>query len=199
MVTRNPFTFQIGRGDWAAEMRSITSKIRPGYWNDFAPVSEAEVARVEREVNRALPYDFRLFWQTFGHGRFPEPFGGHIYSPEDVCEVCHGPLLMKLGSVDWASDDDQRHFYRSRGAFNPAPARFTPEALIFEDVNLLDLLQIGTDGCCCYHQLFVGPSSGPFAYCLLTPDIIQDRAVSFSEGLGIILGNHWRQHFELDG
>ena len=198
MFMRKPFKFRIGHGDWVDEIRAITDKITPSYWADFRPVSKVEIAGVEREVSRVLPEDFRLFWRTFGCGKFPETFGGDICTPDDVCMACHGPLLMKLGSADWASEDDQRRFYRTRGGFNPAPNKFTASVLSFEDVNLLDLLQIGTDGSCCYHQLFVGSAPGPFGYCLLTADVIEDRAASFSDGLRMILARHWREHYELD-
>jgi hypothetical protein len=197
MVVRQPFTFAIGVGDWVDEILTLTGKINPSYWKDFRPVTGAEITNVEQQVKRHLPADFQLFWQTFGCGSFPEPFGGNIYTPEDVCIACHGPLLMKLGSAEWASEEDQRHFYRSRGGFNPAPKKFTARAVVLEDVNLLDLLQVGTDGCCCYHQLFVGLQPGPFGYCLLTADVIEDRAASFSEGLRLVLAKHWRWHHGL--
>src|SRR5262249_39745050 len=78
------------------------------------------------------------------------------------------------------------------GAFNPSPEKYAEDALLFEDVSLLDLLQCGTNGLCCYHQVHVGPPSGPLGYCLLTPECtMEDRAPSFSEGLKQILTHHW--------
>ena len=40
--------------------------------------------------------------------------------------------------------------------------------LTLGDVKLYDLLQFGSNGCCCYHQLYVGPEPAPLRYCLLT-------------------------------
>jgi hypothetical protein len=83
-------------------------------------------------------------------------------------------------------------FYLTRGEFNPAPQNYTVEALMFEDVNLLDLLQIGTNGMACYHQLYVGSRPHRLGYCLLTPErTMEDQAPSFSEGLKKILTYHW--------
>ena len=178
--------FRIGEGNWIDEVRKVTTKLDPSYWSHFRPVAQDEMERLEQEINRSLPQDFRLFWAEFGAGQFPVRFGGNIYTPEEIFLCCHGPLLMKAGSAAWASDEDQRRFYCSRGSFNPNPTKFTSDVLRFEEISLLDLLQIGTDGSCCYHQLFVGQSPKPFGYCLLTDDVIEDKAPSFSDGLRII-------------
>jgi hypothetical protein len=187
-----PFSFTIGQGNWADEIRYYTTDLNPDYWARFRPLAAEQVAEVERTVGRKLPEDFREFLRVFGCGSFPEPYGGDIYEPEDFAHGCHGHLFMILGSSKWASRDEQRRFYVTHGAYNPAPDKYTGEALEFEGVNLLDLLQIGTNGLCCYHQVYVGDKPGSLGYCRLTPEqTMEDAAPSFSEGLKKILAHHW--------
>jgi hypothetical protein len=192
-MKRSPFTFTIGQASWAEQIRYYTTELNPDYWARFRPLSAEEIAGIERSVARRLPEDFKEFLRVFGCGDFPDPYGGDIYSPEDFVQSCYGHLLMALGSSQWATDEEHRRLYLTRGAFNPAPEKFTEAALLFENVNLLDLLQFGTNGSCCYHQLYVGEQMGPVGYFLLTPEeTMEDEAPSFSEGLKLILTNHWR-------
>jgi hypothetical protein len=191
-MRQSPFKFVIGQGSWIEEIRYHTSELSPHYWADFQRLSLEEINTIEKEVGRRLPDDFKEFLGCFGSGRFPEPYYGSIYTPEDFIHGCHGHLYMLLGSSAWASDNEQRRFYVSRGEFNPAPKQYTLEALFFEDVNLLDLLQFGTNGLSCYHQVYVGEKPGPAGYCLLTPECtMEDASPSFSEGLKKILTHHW--------
>src|SRR6516225_10435510 len=87
--------FRIGEGNWIDEVRKVTTKLDPSYWSHFRPVAQDEMERLEQEINRSLPQDFRLFWAEFGAGEFPGRFGGNIYTPEEIFLCCHGPLLMK--------------------------------------------------------------------------------------------------------
>jgi hypothetical protein len=191
-MKKGPFTFTIGRGSWAEEIRYYTAEIAPNYWSDFRVLSLEEVAGIEREVQRRLPEDFKEFLRTFGYGRFPKPYHGNIYGPEEFVHGCHGHLFLILDSSRWASRDEQRQFYVTRGGYNPAPNEYTRESLLFNRIDLLDLLQIGTNGMCCYHQVYVGEKPGPFGYCLLTPErTAEDQTPSFSEGLKTILTHHW--------
>lgn len=191
-VKASPFKFIIGRSSWVEEIRFYTTELNLNYWSRFRPLSLEEIADIERSAARRLPDDFKEFLGIFGCGNFPEPFGGNIYTPDDFVHGCHGHLFMILGSSKWASDEQQRGFYRSHGALNPAPEKYTQDALMFGNVNLLDLLQFGTNGGCCYHQLFVGQHKSPLGYCLLTPEkTMEDESPSFSEGLKLILKNHW--------
>lgn len=184
-------SFIIGQGDWEQTVREFTSNIEINYWKDFVPVRELDVVLLEHYLRRKLPDDFKIFLKQFGSGRFPDKFGGCIYSPFEMYLACQGPLWMALGSGDWASEEDQRKFYITRGEFNPAPDKFTLESVIFQGVNLLDILQIGTNGACCYHQLGVSEKPSPFGYGLLTPsEIFEDVRIDFSKGLQTILEDH---------
>jgi len=191
-MRRGPFTFTIGEGSWADEIRYYTRELNPNYWKAFRPLDSQEIQKVERSVGRSLPEDFKEFLRVFGCGAFPEPYGGLIYTPDQFVRGCHGHLFMVLGSSSWATEERQRHFYVTRGAANPNPLKYTREALLFEGIDLLDLLQFGTNGLASYHQLFVGGITGGLGYCLLTPErTIEDEAPSFSEGLKFILTHHW--------
>jgi hypothetical protein len=190
-MKRSPFKFVIGEGSWADEIRFYTSELNPKYWADFKPLSAGEIVSIEQNVRRRLPEDFKEFLRIFGCGRFPEPYGGNVYAPDDFVRGCCGHLYMILGSSEWATDEDYRRFYVTRGAFNPGPRKYSEEDLLFENVNLLDLLQFGTNGGCCYHQVYVGEGKGPLGYCLLTPEkTMEDEAPSFSDGLKLILTHH---------
>jgi hypothetical protein len=189
----SPFKFRIGEGPWIQEIRYYTAEIDPNYWARFRPLSADEISAIETSVNRRLPEDLKEFLRAFGCGTFPEPFGGDIYTPEDFIRGCYGHLYMILGSAEWASEEDHQRFYVTHGVFNPAPNRFTPDALQFDGVNLLDLLQCGTDGGGGYHQVYVGDRPNPIGYGLFTPSqTMEDAAPSFSEGLKLILTHHWQ-------
>ena len=184
--------FTIGRGDWVGEARAFTDQFDPRYWDDFRPCREEDIAACERDVNRQLPDDFREFLLRVGAGKFGDR--GHICTPEDIVLTCSGPLRFVLGSAKWATTDEHRRFYASRGKWNPRPDLFTAKAMrILGDVNLFDLLQIGSDGQCCYHQLNLASPPRPFGYCLLEPDrIIEEPLPTFSDGLKNILTLAWR-------
>ena len=185
--------FVIGEGQWADEIRAFTALLHPEYWHGFRPLSEEEIAALEQSLQRSLPRDFRQFLLTFGAGQFPGELGGGIWPPETVYENCHGLFTFLLGSFGWAPEEDQRRFYVSRGAFNPAPELFTDEVLETELGSLFDLLMIGEDGCGCYHVIYVGQEPGDVAYCLATDTpSFEDCASSFSEGLRLIMLNHWQ-------
>lgn len=197
MAMTPPERFVIGERGWVDRVRKVTDGFCEDYWSDFRALSEAEIAGIEKGVNRRLPGDFREFLRAFGYGQFTE-FGGGIYSPAEMVEACHGPLMMQLGSSEWASDDEQRRFYVSRGRENPCPERFTRGAMNSLGFSLLDLLQIGTDGGGGYLQVFVGERAGPFGYCVLNGEEVEDRVGTFSEGLYGIVSRHWRWHYGIE-
>lgn len=193
MERLEPLRFHVGRGDWFREIRVFTDQFDHHYWDDFRPCGEADIAACERAINRALPGDFREFLLRVGAGNFGCG-GGDVYTPEEIVLACHGPLLTLLGSADWATDDEQRQLYSSRRAHNPRPELFTAEALIFDGVSLLDLLQIGSDGQGCYHQLHLPDRPRLFGYCLLDcgGESLDVRLPSFTDGLKRILTQSWR-------
>jgi len=184
--------FTIGLGDWVGEARAFTDQFDSSYWDDFRPCREEEIATCERALNRHLPDDFREFLLRVGAGKFGDR--GQISTPEQIVLGCPGPLFFVLNSAKWATKDEHRRFYASRGEWNPRPDLFTSKAMrILGDVNLFDLLQIGSDGQCCYHQLNLASPPRPFGYCLLEPDrIIDDALPTFSDGLKNILALAWR-------
>lgn len=179
--------FTVGEGDWHRIIRTFTDQLDRHYWDAFEPAPAKEIEACEAAINRQLPEDFRQFFLHLGSGTFRWS-GGCIYTTQEIVDACIGPFLMVLGSCRWASDEEQRKLYSSRGQYNPAPDRFTAQALHFGGHSLLDLLQIGTNGSGCYHQLFVGSTPAPFGYCLLTPEgTEEDKFPSFSEALRHIL------------
>jgi len=105
------------------------------------------------------------------------------------------PIYFVLGSsvpgAEWCTEDDHRRLWLTRGADNPAPSRFTQDVLTLDGIPLYDLLQVGSDGSCCYHQLHVGPNPRPFEYCLLTDSqTLENTSQSFSAGLEKILASY---------
>jgi len=197
MKESKPPKIVIGRPGWLAKLRAYGKQIDPDYWDDFTPVAARQLDEIEKSLARKLPEDYRLFMKKIGAGNFPLSFGGDFNKPRETIGWCHGPLMMRLGCASWASRNALRKFYITRGQYNPAPEKFTPGITKYDGVDLLDLLQIGSDGSCCYHQLYVGHKSRHFKYCLLTDfDTYDNRSKSFSEGLCKIMHEHWKQRFE---
>lgn len=158
--------FRIGGPGWAEALIRFGDGVRDGYFSSFTRVSPADLRRIEAETGRLLPADFRQFLFEFGHGEFSVT-GAQIYDPDEIIAATPGPMWMIKGSFDWASDDDQREFYRTRGRFNPNPEKFSGHSVLHDGYNLLDVLQIGIDGSSGYIELFVGDGPGPFGCCVL--------------------------------
>ncbi len=178
----------IGTQGWEAELEAATSGLVKDLWAGFTPVSPDDIASLEAAIKRTLPADLRSFLAKIGAGDFPDEFGGGIFNPSEIVEGCAGPLLMLLGSSPWATDEDQRAFYTSRGAFNPNPVKFVSGITYYNGVDLLDLVQVGYDGMSCYYQVFCEGASSGTGFCRITPEqTLGDRCVSFSEGLRMIL------------
>lgn len=176
-------TFQIGSPNWVQELKEATKPLGDDFWSDFRQVDETALDELERQIHRKLPDEFREFYRSIGYGRFP--LGGGFFSPNDVVACLGAPIYFILGSLtpgkEWATAEEHKQLWRTRGATNPAPDKLTSTALIFEGVRLYDLLQFGSDGCCCYHQLYVGPEPAPFRYCLLTDSqTMEGKCVSLS-------------------
>jgi len=187
--------FVVGNGNWGNEIREQTTAISPAYWTEFQPLGASEIAVIERETNRKLPEDFTEFLKTFGFGRFPGPFYGGFWPPNDILTGCIGALTMALTLADIkdVSHEAIRRLYISRGAENPAPDRITEDVFLLDDLNVLDLFIVGDDGACGYHALFVGRQPGPLGYCNIAPGpSIVDRAKDFSEGLELMFASHSR-------
>lgn len=182
---------QIGSPNWVEGLREVTNPLGSDFWSGFCRVGEAELDELERQIRRKLPDEFREFYRSIGYGSFP--FGGGFYSPSDIVACLGAPIYFILGSRtpgrEWATEEDHRRLWLTRGAMNPTPERFTNTALTFEGAKLYDLLQFGSNGCCCYHQLYVGPEPASFRYCLLTDSLtMEDKSLSLSLALERIVG-----------
>jgi hypothetical protein len=91
------------------------------------------------------------------------PIAGGIYSPKDIIASIGAPIYFALGSLtpgeEWATAAQHRELWLTQGKTNPDRFRFTPSALAFHEMSLLDLLQIGTDGSAGYQMLNLSNSS----------------------------------------
>jgi hypothetical protein len=187
---------RIGSPEWGLRIREMTEVLGKDFWSDFTPVSSEQIRRLENDIHRTLPQDFKEFYSVFGYGQFS--MGGDICSPDEIVKVLGAPIYFVTGSMtpgkEWATEEQHRELWRSRGLNNPCPQRFTSEALTFEGVFLCDLLQFGSNGSCCYHQLYVGTESVPFRYCLLTDyETMEDRCSDFSEALDKIISSYLKE------
>jgi hypothetical protein len=181
---------RIGTEDWHSALIERTNRLAHDFWADFRPAEAEDLDRIERETARKLDHEFREFYMKVGFGRFPN--GGNFYSPHDILQCLPNPIFFVCGSLGpyepWATETEHRQLWISRGRSNPAPRRFTTEKLRVGGIYLYDLLQFGTDGMCCYHQLYVGPEPAPARYCLLTPEgTAEDFSDSFSAAIDKII------------
>jgi hypothetical protein len=184
---------QIGAKNWIQELKSRTEPLGPDFWSGFTPGTEADVRQIETRIQRKLDGEFCEFYRAIGHGNFRNKQGyGGIYTPDEIVQGMANPIYFITGSMtpgaEWASLDRQIELWLSRGQSNPDPTRFTEKVLTLDGVKLYDLLQIGSDGMCGYHQLYVGLEPAPLRYCLLTEvQEMEDRTMTFSAGVEAII------------
>jgi hypothetical protein len=184
------FVLQIGTGNWLRTLKSITEPLGSDFWSGFIPATESELRSAEKQLGRTLDAEFREFYRTVGYGNFP--YYGDFCAPEEFIRGAGPAIYFLTGSLSpgdqWATEEEHARLWLSRGRDNPNPKRFTEDVLTFDGVKLYDLLQFGSNGCCCYHQLFVGPEPTSLRYCLLTDSgTMEDRSVTFSEAICRIL------------
>lgn len=181
---------RIGAGAWRESLDACGRDIHPDFWSGFVTASPQEIKECENALRRTLPEDFKVFLRGIGYGKFPRHIGGGIDSLEDIVMECVGPIWMTVHGANKIPDNELHTFYVSRGAINPAPHLLKPTSLVVCGVNVLDMVQIGTNGMCCYHQLVLDPHRYGFGYCLLTPEAtLEDRRGDFSAALVTILSN----------
>lgn len=183
-------SLNIGESGWSDELRAMTASLGNNFWADFTPCNATEITHIEKEIGRKRPDDVVEFYRTIGYEEFSER--GGIFAPDEVLASLPAPLYFIMGSLllskEWCSEQEHRSLRLSRGNENPAPTRFTEEVLRLDGIPLYDLLQVGTNGGGCYHQLYVGPESKPIGYCLLTDSqTMEDTCESFSLGLEKII------------
>jgi hypothetical protein len=181
---------KIGATNWVRDLKQMTESLGRDFWSNFRPASEQQMQTAEQQLGRELDPEFREFYRTIGYGAFPK--FGQFDAPEELILGAGPAIYFIIGSLtpgdEWATPEEHTRLWLSRGSDNPNPLRFTEEALTLCGVKLYDLLQFGSNGCGCYHQLYVGPYTAPLRYCLLTDSQeMQDRASSFSEGLEKII------------
>ncbi len=182
---------KIGAINWVWDLQQMTEPLGRDFWSGFRPASEQQLRVVEQQLGRELDPEFREFYRTVGWGSFPDRCGG--FNEPDHLLLGAGPSIYFItGSLfpgkAWATEEQHTRLWLSRGRENPNPLKFTEEAMTLDGVKLYDLLQFGSNGCCCYHQLYVGPEPAPLRYCLLTDSqTMEDGASSFSEGLEKII------------
>lgn len=184
---------KIGDAGWVKKLKELTGSLGKDFWEGFKPASEDELQAVERYLGRKLDGEFREFYRTIGYGEFPN-CGGQFDSPATLIQDVAVPIYFVTGSSspgeEWATSEQHTKLWLSRGQENPNPKKFTNKALTLGGVKLYDLLQFGSDGCGCYHQLYVGPAPAPLRYCLLMDsEEIENRANTFSEGLESIIAS----------
>lgn len=182
---------QIGSTGWVSDLKALSAPLGDDFWAGFSPCASDDLRRLERAIERPLPHDFVEFYRTIGCGQFKQ--GGGLDAPDEILQSVGAPIYFVLGSMfpgaEWCSDKEHRRLWLTRGAQNPSPAKFTDSALTLGGIKLYDLLQVGTNGCCCYHQLLIAPEPKPFGYCLLTDcQTLVDVSDSFSSGLERMIG-----------
>lgn len=181
---------EIGSDNWVHDLKQMTEPLGLDFWSRFQPAQEEQLQAAEHQLGRTLDPEFREFYRTIGYGAFP--MFGEFYKPEQLIAGVGPAIYFITGSLtpgdEWASLEEHTRLWLSRGQDNPNPVRFTEDALTLDGVKLYDLLQFGSNGCGCYHQLYIGPEPAPLRYCLLTDSQeMEDRATSFSQGLEMIL------------
>jgi hypothetical protein len=179
--------FEIGKGDRKNQIIKIGNSISENFWDNTKKAILPDLKKIENTINRILPDDFKQYYIEIGHGRFPFDFGHSFHSPTEIIENCHAPVYFVTGSMtpgnEWATNEEQKKFYISHGIDNPNPMKFTKEILVLENIDLLDLVQFGSDGSCCYHQLYTG-NIKKIGYCLLTDyQTVENINISFSSAL----------------
>lgn len=184
---------EIGSKNWVQQLKEATAPIGRDFWSGFTRATEDELARLESVIGRKLPAEFLEFYRSIGYGQFS--LGGGFDSPDDILMDLGAPIYFLLGSLspseEWATQEQHKQLWLSRGEANPDPERFSDSALLIEGVYLYDLLQFGSNGCCCYHQIYVGPEPAPLRYCLLTDgQTMEDKAAGLSEALGTIIASY---------
>jgi SMI1/KNR4 family protein SUKH-1 len=182
---------RIGAEGWEKRMRELVAPLGPDFWKGFTPVSASEIKNMERQIGRKLPEEFVEFYRTVGHGSGPQRWGG-FFAPEYIIENLAAPIWYITGSMapteEWCSREAQNRLWKTRGAYNPVPTKFTEEVLTLDGVPLYDLLMFGGDGGGGEYTVYVGPPPNPLGFAILNDcQEMESRAATFSEGIETIL------------
>lgn len=181
----------LNEDDWLESLRVQAASFCPAYWQEFCPASDRQIIEAESKIQRHFSDDFRRFIFEIGSGRFPDIYGGCVYSPAEIVETCAGPIWMVYGTHKLMRPEEHRRFYATRGVFNPVEEKLHPTELNVDAISLFDLIQIGADGYGCYHQLHIGNAEPDFRYCKLTPwGTCENRLTSFREFITELVAEH---------
>ena len=176
---------RIGTAGWVTILKELTEPLDPDYWAAFRPVPAAELTKLEQAMQRKLPDEFVEFYRTVGCGKFPS--AGAFYSPADIEACLSVPIYYMLGSLsqgkEWCTEEEHDRLWLTRGAFNPAPDKFTKEALTSNGVPLYDLLTFGYDCGGALYNIYVGPPRSPLGFCILYSQEIEATYPSLSVGI----------------
>jgi hypothetical protein len=146
--------------DWIEELHA---REKANLWAGFTAASPDDLLEIEHLIRRTLPEDFREFYRRVGYGQWPRAYGGGIWPPKDIIAMVGAPIYFVAGSLtqgeEWATEVEHRELWLTHGESNPDPRRFTESALHFHGMSLLDLLEIGSDGCAGYQMLNLSNSS----------------------------------------
>ena len=138
---------EIGTPAWADRLRQADEG--RGILRGLKPWTSEQLRWTEQNLNRTLPVGMGLFLLEFGSGEFGTS-GWSIYSSRQFVDACVGPLWVLTDVPPTASLDELRQYYVSRGEGSTLQlATATPE------LNVLDLVQFGTDGGGGYHLVDV--------------------------------------------
>jgi hypothetical protein len=183
--------------DWIERLQLGDKK---DLWANFQTASGDEISAIEKTIRRTLPRDFCEFYARIGYGYWSSY--GDIYSPGDITNALAAPVYWALGSLtpgsEWASPEEHRELWLTRGMVNPAPGKFTKESLTYNGLSLLDLLQIGSDGCCGYQMLHLSASSD-IEFVLINDSLeIEFQTSSFREGITKMSDTALRIYLDID-
>lgn len=171
----------IGSDDWAKNLRLADNDRPTPLFTALRPWSPQEVAETQRALNRVLPDDMVLFLLEFGSGEFGRT-GWSLYHSDELIEACIGPLFVLSDLASNMSDEALHRLYVSRERQGTPLARCTKHG-----VNVLDLIQFGSDGGCGYQVVDPGSSERPARYFELYSTTLTPAAGSFSEWVAMMI------------
>ena len=122
---------------------------------------------------------------------------GGVHAIDELVSLTAQSIYYPVGSAGWVSDEAHVDLWISRGARNPDPSRFTPEALVVEEFFLLDWLQVAWDGSCGAYYVYMGDEPTAHRCFLYIPGQVERRFDSFSEGIRSFLNEEWNMRFDL--
>src|SRR5258706_2066117 len=129
--------FEIGTRNWLQTLKAITESLGSDFWSAFKPATETELLSAEKQLGRKFDAEFREFYRTVGYGPFPNY--GQFCAPHELIHGAGPAIYFMVGSLspggEWATEDEHKELWLTRGGTNPDPERFTDEILTFDGVK----------------------------------------------------------------